>query len=315
MSELPILNIEQWRAGTDTERRTIADELDSALQEFGFLLIRDHGLDEDLASRVRAEARRFFALDDGTKDNYSSRVGGRGWIPPGAEANSYASGVSAPPDMKETYKIGMAAPGDPDITRPDRWPAEVPDLQHLVRAYLEGAWALAMDMFTLFEQALGVPAGTFTLHASAAASSFNINYYPSLRTTGPPAEGQFRIGAHSDFGMLTILDRQTGYGALQIQTLAGEWIDAPDVSGALTVNIGDMLARWTGDRWRSTVHRVLPPSDHDADEELLSLINFCGVRPDTTLNTLPVGGPTHYEPVRAGDYLRAKIDSIDMLAE
>ena len=78
--------------------------------------------------------------------------------------------------------------------------------------------------------------------------------------TGPPARASY-VGAHSDFGVVTLLDRQPGYGGLQIQLLDGTWVDAPYVEGTLTINIGDLLARWTGDRWRSTVHRVLPPSD------------------------------------------------------
>lgn len=314
MSGLPILDVAAWRSGSIDERRVIASELDSALQEFGFLLIAGHDIDAGLAEQVRVETKQFFQLPNPVKAEYQSRVGGRGWIPAGAEANSYASGVSAPPDMKETYTFGVGKPNDPEVKQPDQWPTEVPELQTTIRRYLDSTWALAMDLFTLFEQALSLAPGTFTQYASAAASSFNVNYYPSLAVSGPPAKGQFRIGEHSDFGMLTILDRQTGYGALQIQTLAGDWIDAPDVPGTLTVNIGDMLAHWTGDRWRSTIHRVLPPSELDADEELVSLINFCGIRPDTLLRTLPVDGPTTYEPVLAGAYMREKIQSIDMLS-
>ena len=84
------------------------------------------------------------------------------------------------------------------------------------------------------------------------------------------------------------------------------------MAGALTVNVGDTLARWTGDRWRSTMHRVLPPSPKDANEALLSLVNFCSIDPSTLVRTLPVGGPSQYEPIRAGDYMRSKLASIDV---
>jgi isopenicillin N synthase-like dioxygenase len=313
MGELPIVSVSGWKASVGEPRQAAAHDVDEALCDFGFLLISDHGVSDEVAAAVRGAAHRFFGLDETIKDECRTRVGGRGWIPPGAESNSYASGVAAPPDLKETFKVGLTQRNDPTQTQPDVWPSSVPDLESFVRAYVDQVWALAVDLFTLFEEALSLPEGTFTGPSSRAASSLNLNYYPSLRVTGEPKAGQFRIGAHSDFGFLTILDRQVGYGGLQIQTRDGSWIDAPLVPGALTVNVGDMLARWTGDRWRSTMHRVLPPSPKDQDESLLSLVNFCGVAPSTLVHTLPVGGPSRYDPVLAGDYMRSKLASIDVL--
>jgi isopenicillin N synthase-like dioxygenase len=75
------------------------------------------------------------------------------------------------------------------------------------------------------------------------------------------------------------------------------------------VNGGDMLALWSGGRWRSAIHRVLPPSDQA--QELLSVVYFCEPDPDTIIRPLHGDG----EPVRAGDYLRAKIEAITMPAD
>jgi isopenicillin N synthase-like dioxygenase len=306
-TDVPVIDLKEWRTGDTETRVALAARVDHALRTSGFLLADNHGIDEALTTAVREQASRFFALPEAAKDPYRTRVGGRGWIPPGAESNSYSFGIESPPDLKETFKAGSGGGQDPT----NLVVAEVPDLHPTINAFLDASWAVAVELFDLLAAALDLPKGTFTSQASRLDSSLNVNYYPPLRATGPPAIGQFCIGGHSDFGVLTLLDRQPGYGGLQIELADGRWIDAPWVPGTLTINIGDLLARWTGDRWRSTVHRVLPPSDQAPDEALISLVHFCGVGPDTLIETLPVGGPRHYEPVTSGDYTGAKLRSID----
>ena len=188
------------------------------------------------------------------------------------------------------------------------WPAEVPGLRGPVTAYAEQVQDLYRELLEVLAFALGLDPGYFVERTRNAPHTFNINRYPSLSVTGPPVEGQFRVGPHTDWGILTILDRQPGYGGLQVQTLDGEWADAPYVPGAFTVNIADLLARWTGDRWRSTRHRVLPPSDADPDEELISLIVFCESDMDRVVVPLPspIGDGADYPPVLAGDYYRER---------
>jgi len=129
-------------------------------------------------------------------------------------------------------------------------------------------------------------------------------WIPQGGEAGPAREGQFRVAPHTDWGILTILDRQPGYGGLQIQTPAGTWADAPYVEDAFTVNVADLLSRWTGERWRSTRHRVLPPPRNAPDEELISLIVFLEAEVDTVIR--PVAGNNDLEPVVAGEWLRAR---------
>ncbi len=310
MMSVPTIDLGAWRTGNEVTRATIAAAVDEALCTSGFLIITNHSIPESMAAEVREAAHRFFTLDAEAKAALQARVGERGWIPPGAEANSYAAGVESPPDMKETFKAGYYADDSPMA---NRWPDEVPTLRSATETYLATVWEVALDCFDLFNDALGLAPGTLRGDASATESSLNINWYPPLDMVGTPRPGQFRVGAHSDFGALTLLDRQVGYGGLQLQTADGDWIDAPHVEGALTVNVGDLLARWTGDRWRSTVHRVLPPSTQDPSEQLLSLVSFCGIDADALVETLDVDGPTTYEPILAGDYLRAKLQAIDTM--
>jgi isopenicillin N synthase-like dioxygenase len=303
-------------------RAQVAREVDTALREIGFLLITGHGVEPTLRDALRAASRRFFELPAAVKDRYRATVGAqswmpRGWTPLGAEANANSdAGVTAPPDLKESFNIACHAPtGDEAVDREwftdNVWPAEVPEYRAAVTAYVARMHSLVDEMLELAAIALGLPERHFLDLASHPTWSFYTHWYPALRQVGEPAPGQLRIGSHTDFGTFTILDRQLGTGGLQVLGKDGEWADAPWVEGAFTVNIGDMMARWTGDRWLSNRHRVLAPDVTAPDEDLMSLVYFHEADPTAVIRSVPppVGKVAH-EPVAAGDYLRAKLAAI-----
>jgi isopenicillin N synthase-like dioxygenase len=317
-SSVPLVDLSPWFAGTAEGRASVAESIDKALRESGFLLITGHGVPDGLRAGTRRLARRFFALPEAEKAKYAVNVGGRGWLPPGAEANGYAEGTETPPDLKESYSVGAdAAVGDPEIDafwfQPNAWPAEVPELAATATEYMDRMRALSDELLTIFAAALALPEDHFTRYTRHPTYTFNINRYPAIAQVGEPEPGQFRIGPHTDFGTVTILDRQAGIGGLQVFTADGRWEDAPFDPGAFTVNIGDLMARWTGDRWRSTRHRVLPPDASAPDEDLVSLIFFYETDHDARIASLaPPIGRTTYPEVLASDYLREKLDAITM---
>jgi isopenicillin N synthase-like dioxygenase len=292
------------------------------LREIGFLLVVNHGVTVELRNQVREAARSFFTLPVEVKERYRTVIGEqtwlpRGWTPMGAEANANSdAGVSAPPDLKESYDVACYEPtGDPAVDREwftaNLWPEEVPDYRRTVTAYLSKMHGLVDELLVIAAVALGLPEEQFIAQARHPTWSFYTHWYPSLRDVGEPMPGQLRIGSHTDFGTFTILDRQLGTGGLQVMGMDGEWADAPWIDGALTINIGDMMARWTGDRWRSNRHRVLAPDSSAPDEDLMSLVYFHEADPTAVLHSVPppIGVVTH-EPVAAGDYLRAKLAAI-----
>lgn len=309
--DIPLLDISLWRDGTPARRERLAARMDEALRQSGFLLIENHGVATGLRERIRDEARAFFALPRERKSAYATPVGGRGWIPQGGEANAFY-GEQADPDradMKESLTIGRNfRTGDEETDRawfaPNVWPAECPGLEALCEQFTGQVRDLYYDLLRMSAVALGLPLDWFAAHARRAPHTFNINRYPPLAATGPAKEGQFRVAPHTDWGILTVLDRQPGYGGLQIQTLDGTWADAPYVEDAFTVNVADLMSRWTGERWRSTRHRVLPPPHEAPDEELISLIVFLEAEVDTVIR--PVSGDRDFEPVVAGEWLRAR---------
>ena len=140
----------------------------------------------------------------------------------------------------------------------------------------------------------------------------NINWYPPMTVAGEPAPGQFRIGPHTDFGTVTVLDRELGRGGLQIWTEQDGWQDAPYEPGAFTINTGDLLARLSGSWWRSNRHRVLPPQAEAPDEDLVSLVYFYEADYDALIESLqpPIGKPNDYAPVVSAPFLKKRLDAI-----
>lgn len=310
------VDISRWKAG-GAQADAVAAELDAGLQQAGFILVTGHGIDPALSAAVRGAARAFFALPDELKRRYSVTVGGHGWIAPGAEANAYAEGTETPPDLKESYSLGAeTAVGDPEVDRiwfaPNVWPDEVPELEALVSTYTQAMRALADDLLALMSHALLLPDNPFATLADRPTWTMNINHYPPVSVVGEPEPGQFRIGPHTDFGTVTILDREPGAGGLQVFSDAEGWADAPYDPAALTVNIGDLLEYWSGYRWPSGRHRVLPPQPHAPEEDLVSLIYFYEANHDALVTPLapPVGKVAGLAPVTCSAFIKERLDAI-----
>ncbi len=301
---VPTVDLTGWFDGSD--REGVAREVDAALRRVGFLVVTGHGVDPAERNAVRTAARAFFALPRETKRRYAVSVAGRGWLPPGVEANAYADpyaedAPASAPDLKESFSVGAdgaTAPWDGYWFQENVWPAEVPELERAVTDYLATMKGLADELLHVCAVAVGVEPDFFTRHTTASTHTFNITWYPPMALTGPPEDGQFRLGPHTDFGTVTVLDREAGRGGLQVWTPDGGWVDAPFVEGALTVNTGDLLARWTGDRWVSNRHRVLPPQADAPDEDLVSLVYFYETDRDTVVEALrpPVGVRDDHHP-------------------
>ncbi|MFD8394196.1 isopenicillin N synthase family dioxygenase [Streptomyces sp. NPDC059680] len=313
---VPTIDLRPWLAGGEEARASLARTVDQALQTAGFLLVTGHGVEPELRAAIRRAAREFFLLPDEVKRRYEAKVGGRGWLGPGAEANGYAEGTETPPDLKESLTFATDEPFEDPVVNaewyaPNVWPAEVPGLRDLCRTYLSRMAALEKELLSLLGYALGLRPDFFSRHMDRPTYGFNINWYPGTDVVGAPLPGQFRIGPHTDFGTVTVLDRQAGKGGLQVYTDAGGWEDAPYDPAALTINIGDLLSRWTGDRWRSGRHRVLPPPVEAPAEELMSLVYFGECTPGTLVESVPAPvGRVTYPPVDSHVYLREKLDSI-----
>jgi isopenicillin N synthase-like dioxygenase len=311
-SPVRTVDLAEWRHGAPDRRAAVLADVDASMREAGFVLLVGEPVPAHVPRALRDAAMDFFDLEPEVKQRYRAvRLGTRGWVPYGAEANAYASGQESPPDMKESFVCPTSDLPGHEGAIAAVWPDEVPHLREAAIAHLVAVEALHLELLELAAAALGMDDTRYLVDRAGVESAMNINWYPPSTRVGSSAEGQWRIGPHTDFGTITVLDREPGLGGLQVQLLDGTWVDAPWVEGSVIVNCGDLLAAWSNGRWRSAPHRVLPPADVAPDESLVSLVYFCEAGWDVEISPLPgIDPPDAFTPFAAGQYLRAKLDQI-----
>lgn len=325
MSAIPLVDMAAWFEGDAAPRQRLADDVDAHLRRLGFLVVVNHGIDPDIISTCRSEVTAFFHLPPEVKAEVAQLLSSespayRGWVGSGLESNAATYGIDTPPDLRESFTCGPVDVADltlrssaPRWFAPNRWPADPPGFRPAAEAWWRAARVLADELLDLFALALGIPATYFRERCGDTTADATFNWYGPLGDT-VPEPGQFRVGPHTDFGTLTILDRQPGVGGLQVLDEHGRWIDAPHVDGALLVNTGDLLRRWTNDRWESNEHRVLPPPPEAAAEEMLSLVFFHEPDHEALIEVLDTcvspGNPARYGPITADAYLSEKMDAL-----
>jgi isopenicillin N synthase-like dioxygenase len=313
---VPVVDLAGWRSDPRARPETAA-QLDASLHEVGFVLIAGHGIAPSLLDEARTHALAFFHQPDLLKEEVAIGDDGyRGWARVGSENNAATYGLVTPPDLREAFTIGPFDRPDDAFHRrfrrafaPNRYPSEMPALRPAWQRLYTALELLCAELLDIAEVALDAPVGKLRNACERHTATLMANRYPPGRSLEVEA-GQFRIGPHTDFGTITVLDREPGLGGLQIQLLDERWADAPYVPGTLLVNTGDLMSHWTGGRWRSTRHRVLPPDPRDPHEELLSLVFFHEPDPDARIEPLDRSGST----VVAGDYIRAKYEAMTATA-
>lgn len=324
---MPLIDIARYAHGTAEERGSVASQWDEAFRSVGVCHLSgiDEWLPPDLIRRARRAARAFFELPHEEKRR-AYLDGVVGYLPLGAEDVAASAGAtSAAPDRVESLNLaGFQEEGCSWHARPHNlsgcpWEGASwlpPQLASALAAYWRGATSLMLLLMSLSEQALQLPPAFFDRSFAQPASLLRIAWYPPQAEGS--AEGQsLRYGEHTDFDGFTLLHREGDsadgeMGGLEIQLPDGEWLalDAPE--GTLTINIGDLLQRWTNDRWKATKHRVAQPS-RGVSHGRLSVVYFTGPHPNTLIECLPSpkcvsnGSPVRYTPITAHDHVLLKM--------
>lgn len=318
----PIFDLGRFEAARGSEREELGAEVDRICRDTGFLAISNHGVDQHVIDGAWNAAKAFFDLPAEEKQKAGAPYPGYpyGYLGPKTEALAKSRGEDTPPDLKESFNGGpLKAPAGLDdkdalafCYAPTIWPEKPEGFRQVWTAYYGALEDLAARIMRLFAVALKLPEDAFDHTIDRPISALRALNYPEQDVR--PEPGQLRAGAHTDYGSLTILLPQAGSGGLQILDPRGEWVEVPPVPGAFVINIGDLMARWTNDRWVSTLHRVVNPQlAADASSRRQSFAFFHQPNWDQEIACLPTclppGESPKYAPVRSGPYLMSKFQS------
>jgi isopenicillin N synthase-like dioxygenase len=321
MSELvPVIDIEGWFSGDEAAKRRIAREIDAACRGSGFFQIVGHGIDEGLRQEVKDVADEFFELPEEEKRRYepASRDINRGYSGRMTESLSYSTGVVRPPDLAEAFIIGndRVVDGDPYFEAERHrsfaaniWPSRPPRMRNVLGSYFLAVEELSHELCNVAAMALGLEADFFVGRTDKAIATLRCNWYQRNADELVLPDDQMALGAHTDYGILTILMVDAVPG-LQVIARDDQWHDVLPLAEGFVVNIGDALELWTNDEWTSTIHRVVP-SPLPGAQRRRSFAFFQDGNYDAVIECLPTctsaDRPPRYAPITLGNHVIDKI--------
>ena len=309
VAEIPIIDVSSWRhpSAKDSERNQIVENVNKALEEVGFFAITGHGIDQELRWDALKVSEEFFLLPD--EEKLRAKSPNATEYPYGYERQEvlqrgkYAEKEgNQKPDLKETWSMGPGKIPDMPLRR---FPLQPASFSRVMTSYYEAMEELADAMLEIFACALDLPKDWFKEKMVNHISALRTLYYYGLDSR---PETNIRASPHTDYGVMTLLF--SGGPGLQAY-VNNQWLDVPDIKDGFIVNIGDMMAMWTNDRWKSTLHRVVVNYDEDPSFRPLpprqSMAFFVNVRGDCLVDPSDISSSsTIYKPVLARNYILEK---------
>lgn len=302
----PMLDVSRWFAGDEAELPRLGQDLRYAFENVGFYYLRGHGIPQSLVDAVFAEAERFHAQPMEAKLALRINEHNIGYMPMGGSlARSSQVNNNTRPSVNEAFFLRRErTPDDPDVIANrklrglNQWPPNLPGFRDTVLAYMNAMEQLGRRMVRVYAVALGLPAGHFDPMFETPNMIQRLTHYPPMDN---PEENEFSIAPHTDSGFATFLAPSAVEG-LSVRLPDMTWVDAPSIPGAFVVNGGDLLKRWTNDRFLSTPHRVV----HTGGRHRYAIPYFFDAHPDTLIECLPTcqsaDNPPKYPPVTYDDY-------------
>jgi isopenicillin N synthase-like dioxygenase len=303
---IPVIDYGPYFAGDKGALERVAAEVARACENVGFFYALNHGVPDELVDRAFAASRRFHALPPAQKLPLRLNDNNIGYLPINASVQGASTVHKATrPNQNESFFISHdRGPGHPDVIAGtplrgrNQWPAALPEIRADMMAYFDALGSMCDRMLPPFAVALGMPADFFApFFADEAHATLRFLHYPPQDTVEDNLFGQ---GPHTDNSFMTALARTEVPGlAVRLPpngSSAGEWFAPPIIPGTFLINLGNMMRRWSNDRFLSTPHGVLNESRTDR----YSIAYFHSPNPDRVIECLPscVGAdnPARYPP-------------------
>ncbi len=294
--------------------REVIRAFDAAGRDTGFILLEGHGVDPDVIDSAIDAWQRYFDLPLEQKLSHvpPTADANTGYTPYTSQALAYTSGAETPPDLMEGYSIGRDDAIGPffdeyrEWFQPNIWPEAPTDLRAANDALESELRRVADVVLRAMALALDLPEDWLVERNERGVITLRPNHYPA-HSGEAVSDGQQRLGAHTDYGVMTLLvaDPVPGLEVLR----GGEWYGFTPPHGTVLCNIGDMLAMWTNDRWTSTMHRVVAPAPGAPRRR--SIARFLDGDPSVEIAPIPScvtdGEAARYPTVNAGEWLLAKL--------
>jgi len=308
---IPVVDITGLASPASSAARDVARHLCHAYETLGFAYVAGHGVPPDVIERAFTVSAEFHGAPLERKQALAINRYHRGYIGMATSTivTSTVTRVTRPNLSESLMLMHEVAPDDPgygtEVHGPNQWPDWLPGFRPAITDYtaaLEGVARRLLDAFTL---GLNLPDGYFAPLFARPVTFLRLLHYPPH----PPsaADNQFGAAPHTDYGCFTIL-AQHGVEGLAVRDPSGAWIEAPPIPGTFLLNLGDLMPRWSNDRFRSTPHRVLNRSGR----ERYSIAYFFDPAMDAMIECLPAcrsaENPPRHPPMRYGDYLMERLD-------
>jgi isopenicillin N synthase-like dioxygenase len=318
-----VIDFSLFLHGTSSQRQEAAASILHGFQTAGFIYLSNHTISPTTLSTVFATSAKFFTrpLDEKLALGWTTPAANRGYVAHGREKTTTLTSKDeveklrgAAPDLKESFEIGReGAEG-----MPNNWPtgdSEAQNFRDVMVGFHDSCKDLHIEVMRAIAEGMGLDGSYFDTHTDVGDNTLRLLHYPpAAKEVFKKNKLQVRAGEHTDYGSITLLF-QDDRGGLQVKSPNGNFVDATPMEGTVVVNAGDLLARWSNDTIKSTLHRVVEPptpAEGDMHPARYSIAYFCNPNYSSMIEAIDGTyggdkGERKYEGINSGDYLEMRL--------
>lgn len=316
LQKVPTVDYHDFISGDADKRQQFIQDLGDAFSQIGFVIVKNHGVTEELRQELFDLSKTIFAQPDAVKRQYEdvNNGGQRGYISKGRET---AKGEKVA-DLKEFWHIGQQVQDEPalaDAYPPNIWMNEVPDLEQVGTKVYRTFEDTGRNLLRAIALYLDLDEHYFDNKIRNGNSILRLLHYYPVENLDEVEDGAVRAAAHGDINLITLLMGGSAKG-LQAKNSDGDWVDVSPGADEIVINIGDMLHRHTNGRLKSTIHRVINLDKESMRFPRYSAPFFLHPRSDMDLSCLDSciseSNPKGYEDITAGEFLDERIRELGL---